>query len=62
VQRVFIAEDGNGVGSKGSGDATVVSLQTLLEAFLNMFLSSVSTASGLKEFFCNKMNKVFFFF
>jgi len=31
---VFIAEDVGGVGDKGSGDTTMVDVQTPLEAFL----------------------------
>ena len=37
---VFIAEEVDGVGDKGSGDTTVVDVQTVLEAFLNMSLKS----------------------
>jgi len=37
---VFITEEVDGVGNKGSGDNTVVDLQTGLEAFLNMSLKS----------------------
>jgi hypothetical protein len=37
---VFIAEDVDGVGDKGSGDTTVVNVETLLDAFLNMSLRS----------------------
>jgi hypothetical protein len=37
---VFIAEEVQGVGYKASGDTTTVSVQTLLEAFLKMFLTS----------------------
>jgi hypothetical protein len=37
---VFIAEEVDGVGDTGSGDTTTVDVQTLLEAFLNMSLSS----------------------
>jgi hypothetical protein len=39
---VFIAEEGDGVGDKGSGDSTTVDVQTLLEAFWNMSLRSDS--------------------
>jgi hypothetical protein len=35
---VCIAEEVDGVGEKVSGDTTVVDIQTLLEAFLNMSL------------------------
>jgi hypothetical protein len=37
---VFIAEEVDGVGDKGTGDTTVVDLQSVLEAFLNMSLKS----------------------
>jgi len=37
---VFIAEEVDGVGDKGSGDTTMVDLQMILEAFLKMFLRS----------------------
>jgi hypothetical protein len=37
---VFIAEEVDGVGDKESGDTTAVHVQTLLEAFLNMFQRS----------------------
>jgi hypothetical protein len=33
---VFITEEVDEVGDKGSGDTTMVDLQTLLEVFLNM--------------------------
>jgi hypothetical protein len=36
----FIVEEGDGVGEKGSGDATPLYAQTLLEAFLNMSQSA----------------------
>jgi hypothetical protein len=39
----------------------MVNVQTLFEAFLNMFQRCISAATGLKEFYCSKMNKVFFF-
>ena len=35
---VFIAEEVDGVGDKGSGGTTTVDVWTLLEAFLNMSL------------------------
>lgn len=37
---VFIAEEVEGVGYKASGDATTVSVQTPVVAFLKMFLTS----------------------
>jgi hypothetical protein len=37
---VFIAEEVDGVGGKGSGDTTVVEVQALLEVFLNVSLRS----------------------
>jgi hypothetical protein len=37
---VFIVEEVDGVGEKGSGDTTAVDVQTLLETFLNMTLRS----------------------
>jgi hypothetical protein len=37
---VFIAEEVDGAGDKGSGDTTTVDVQTLLEVFLNMSLRS----------------------
>ena len=37
---VFIAEEVDGVGDKGSEDTTMVHLQTILEAFLKMSLGS----------------------
>lgn len=33
---VFIAEKFDGVGCKGSGETTMVDVQTVLEAFLNL--------------------------
>jgi hypothetical protein len=33
---VFIAEEVDGVGYKGSGETTMVDVQALLEAFLNL--------------------------
>lgn len=36
---VFIAEEVEGVGDKGSGNTTIVDVQTLLEDFLNMSVS-----------------------
>jgi hypothetical protein len=39
---VFIAEEVDGVGDKGSGDTPVADAQALLEAFLNMSLQFVS--------------------
>jgi hypothetical protein len=38
---VFIAEEVDGVGDKGSRDTTMVDVQTFLEASLNMSLRSV---------------------
>ena len=38
---VFIAEEVDGVGNKGSEDTTVVNVQTLGQAFLNLYLKSV---------------------
>jgi len=38
---VFIAEEVDGVGDKGSGDTPVADAQALLEAFLNMSLRFV---------------------
>jgi hypothetical protein len=37
---VFKAEEVNGIGDTGSGDTTMVDVQTLLEAFVNMSLRS----------------------
>ena len=37
---VFIAEEGDGVGDKGSGDTKTVDVQSVSEAFLNMSLRS----------------------
>jgi hypothetical protein len=37
---VFIAEDVDGVGDKGSGGITKVDVETLFEAILNMYLAS----------------------
>jgi len=37
---VFIAEDDDGVGHKGSGEKTMAGIQTFLEAFLNMSVRS----------------------
>jgi hypothetical protein len=50
---VFIAEEVDGVGEKGSGDTTMVDIQTLLEAFLNM---SLKYACFSKAFFLIKSN------
>jgi hypothetical protein len=49
--RIFVAEEVEGVGDKGSGDTTMADVQTLLEAFLNMLLRSAFS-----------LMKVFFFF
>jgi len=52
---VFIAEEVDGVGDKGSGDTPVAVAQTLLEAFLNMSLRFVLSLmwlfSGKKQNF-----------
>ena len=37
---VFIADEFDGVGDKGLGGTTIVHVQTLLEAFLNISLRS----------------------
>jgi hypothetical protein len=37
---VFIIEEVDGIGDKWSGDTTMVEVQTLLEAFLNMSVRS----------------------
>jgi hypothetical protein len=37
---VFIAEEVDGVGDEVSGNTTTVDVQTLLEAFLDMYLRS----------------------
>jgi len=37
---VFIAEEDNRVGHKGSGENTMASVQTFLEVFLNMSVRS----------------------
>jgi len=37
---VFIAEEVDGIGDKGSGDIVTFKVQALLEAFLNMSLRS----------------------
>jgi hypothetical protein len=37
---VFIAEEVDGIGDKGSGDNTTVDTESILEAFLNTFLKS----------------------
>ena len=36
--QVFIAKEADGSGDEVSGDTTTVDVQTLLEAFWNMFL------------------------
>jgi hypothetical protein len=33
----LFAEEGDGVGGKGSGDITIVEIETLLEVFLSTF-------------------------
>jgi hypothetical protein len=35
---IFTAEEFDGVGDNGSGDTTIVDVQTLLEAFFNVSL------------------------
>jgi hypothetical protein len=40
---VFIAEEVDGVGDKMSGDITMIHVQTLLKAFLNMLLRSAGS-------------------
>jgi hypothetical protein len=40
VSEVFIAEEVVGIGGEGSGVTTIVDIQTLFEAFLNMSLRS----------------------
>jgi hypothetical protein len=42
---VFIAEEVDGVEDKGSGDTTF-DVQTLLEVFLNMSLTSAHSVDG----------------
>jgi len=37
---VFIAEEADGVVDKGSGDTTMVNVQTFLLSFMNMCLKS----------------------
>jgi len=49
---VFKAEEVDRVGEKGSGDTMTVDVQTLLEIFLNMFLTS--TCFNEAAFFCAK--------
>jgi len=52
---VFRAEEDDEVGDRRSGDSTMVDVQTLLEAFLNMPLISASfteVLSGKKQYFC----------
>jgi hypothetical protein len=44
---VFIAEEVDGVGNKGSGDTTAVDVQTLLEVLV---LELLSSSAGLSEF------------
>ena len=43
---VFIAEEVEGVGDKDSEDTTIIDIQTLLEAFLNMSLRSACFTVG----------------
>ena len=51
---VFIGEEADGVGDKGSGEITSAGVPTLLEAFLNMSLRS---ACFIDEVFsCRKQN------
>ena len=39
----------------------MVIVRAPLEDFLNMSLRSVSSAPGLKEFYCNEMSEGFYF-
>jgi hypothetical protein len=51
---VFRAQE-DAEGDRRSGDSTMVDVQTLLEAFLNMPLTSASfteVLSGQKQYFC----------
>jgi hypothetical protein len=51
---VFKTEEIDGIGDKGSGDTTMVDVQTLLEAFVNM---SLRYACSIDEAFsCKKQN------
>lgn len=47
---VFYGEEVDRVGEKGSGDTVTVDVQTLLEVFLNVFLTCFNDAA----FFCAK--------
>ena len=47
---VFIAEEVDGLGDRGSGDTTTVDIQTLLEAVLNMSLRSAFFSGKSKIF------------
>ena len=38
LSRVFIAEEIDGAGDKGSGDSTLIDVESLMEAFLKMSL------------------------
>jgi hypothetical protein len=54
---VFTTEEDETAGEKGSGNIKMVDVETILEAFLNIWdycppLSGVSIY-GLKEFYCN---------
>jgi hypothetical protein len=42
----LVAEEVDRLGDKGSGDITIFDLQTLLEAFLNVFLRSACSVHG----------------
>jgi hypothetical protein len=54
---IVIAEEVDGVGDKESGDTTTIHVQTFLEAFLNMSLTSACSLMKLfsdkKQNFCS---------
>jgi hypothetical protein len=49
---IFVSEEDDGEGEKGSRDTTTVNVKTFLEVFLNMSLRSASTTKvlGLPEY------------
>ena len=51
---IFIAEEADEVGDKGSGDTTMVDVQTILEAFCNM--STTSAYFNAEAFSGKKQN------
>ena len=56
---VYVAKEVDAVENKGSGNTTLVDLQTLLEAFLNVSLRSACFSDEV--FFMVKDNKTFSF-